>query len=95
MAFCGFIGNPNFFRADWLETLLEMQSKSENGCFLEESLPRFISNNPGFPRKLTTAELSQGKDSSEEICAPHFTSVALAALTMYSDYIEGKCDFRE
>lgn len=84
----GSLGYPNFFPSDWLATILEMQSKSGYGCFLEEADGKFVPSS-----KLSKSEKEHGLTDSGELCSSHFTSVALAALTMYTDYIYDVCNF--
>lgn len=91
VAFCGYAGYPNFFRADILDDLLLFQSKSDYGCFLNKDQEKFFTSHAPILRRLTKAEEKSGEQYPKEFCDPHFSSVALSALAMFADYIEDGC----
>lgn len=91
VAFCGYVGFPNFFRTDILDNLLEFQSKSEYGCFLDKDQERYVASHAPIMRRLTKAEEKSGMQIPKEFCDPHLSSLALSALVMFADYIEDGC----
>ncbi|CAL8128954.1 unnamed protein product [Orchesella dallaii] len=92
VAICGYKRYPNFFREDWIESLLSWQSRSGYGCFTNDiNKNAFITSDTPIVRRKTYEEIQKGSGSEEELCLPHFTTVGLSALAMSWDYMQENC----
>ncbi|CAL8129030.1 unnamed protein product [Orchesella dallaii] len=104
VAFCGYLGYPNFIRSDWLQAIISWQSQSDYGCFIydDEYLSPFDTTEVPINRINSASESgtvcakndeieSSGCDSKQEVCLTHFTSVSLSALAMNWYNIESYC----
>lgn len=87
---CGLVGYPNFFRSDWIEEIMSWQSTSDFGCFVNSDDTKYTSSEIRLLRKPTAAEKLQNVVPKEK-CSTHFSSTALAALSVKLEWLHDNC----
>ncbi|CAL8136792.1 unnamed protein product [Orchesella dallaii] len=92
VAICGFLRYPNFFRQDWIDSMLSWQSESEYGCMVNDKgyQQNFWSKDAPIARRSSPEEKEKGL-VPDEMCLPHSTMFALAAYSLSWDYMEENC----